>query len=125
MLDIFRPHNLHWHSVGLFKEQDPQLYNLPKQIFVHEPSLLKQLPTTIPGIYTIGGGRQIGKTTLLKQWMSVLLENGRNPKSLFFMTGELIADHIALIQIVQEYLNQQSSYKECMALIKNGWVNKN
>lgn len=117
MIDIFRPHNLHWQSVELFKEQDPQLCNLPKQVFVHEPSLLKQLPTVIPGIYTVGGGRQIGKTTLLKQWMSVLLENGCNLKSLFFMTGELIADHINLIQIVQEYLNQQSSSNERVYLI--------
>ncbi len=117
MNHIFSSHNLHWQSVDLFKMQDPQLCNLPKQVFVHEPSLLKQLPSVIPGIYTVGGGRQIGKTTLLKQWMSVLLDNGCNPQSLFFITGELIADHISLIQIVQEYINQQSSSRAVIYLI--------
>ncbi len=109
MKDTFKTHNLHWQSSELFTMQDPQLCNLPKQMFTCRPLLLDQFPTVIPGIYTVSGGRQIGKTTLLKQWMLILLENGHQAESVYFMTGELIDDHMSLIQIIQDYLGEHSS----------------
>jgi len=109
MEDLFLPHNLHWQSVEQFTSFDPQLHKLKKQIFVHEPALIKKIPTKIPGIYTLGGGRQIGKTTLLKQWMKKLFEEGVPPKAVVFFTGEVIQDHFQLIHLVQEYLKDPST----------------
>jgi predicted AAA+ superfamily ATPase len=102
----FLPHNPYWESVEDFINQDSQLRALKNQAFVYEPSLLWELPRQTPGIYTIGGGRQIGKTTLLKQWMKHLLEQGTDPRSLLFLTGEMIPDHFTLVQLIQEYLKQ-------------------
>jgi predicted AAA+ superfamily ATPase len=104
MKEQFLPHNLHWQSISQFVNYDPQLYNLKKLVLVNEPSLLKQLPTKISGIYTLGGGRQIGKTTLIKQWIKLLLESGTNPQNIFFLTGEIINDHLMLIQTIQQFL---------------------
>lgn len=100
----FLPHNTHLEGADLFIEQDPQLRLLRQQLYVHEPALLSDLPIDVPGIYTLGGGRQIGKTTLLKQWMSRLLGINVNPASIAFFSGELIDDQHSLVRLLQEQL---------------------
>src|SRR5688572_24485820 len=83
-----------------FLKLDPNLRNLTKQPFVFRSSLIDCLPRKEPGIYTIGGARQIGKTTLLKQWMLQLMREGVNPQNILFFTGEVIDDHHRLINIL-------------------------
>jgi hypothetical protein len=60
---------------------------------IHESRLLGTLAELPAGIYTIGGGHQVGKTTLLKQLMLRLMRS-RNvaPKRLAYLTGELLID---------------------------------
>ena len=108
-MNRFLEHNQqHWLSPQQFAEQDPHLNALKKQKYIHEPFLIHQLPTDIPGVYTLVGGRQIGKTTLVKQWMHSLLQTGIDSKSIFFLTGEIVGDHLSLIQIIKQYLDQPS-----------------
>ena len=66
----FLPHNSHLDDPSSFSQNDPHIRHLNKQALVHHSMLLEKLPIDIPGIYSISGGRQVGKTTLLKQWMS-------------------------------------------------------
>ena len=103
-LNIFDIHNS--HLTGSFSGLDPHLNRLRDQPLVYRFPLLDQLPQNQPGIYTIGGGRQIGKTTLLKQWMAELLAAGTDPTRLYFLTGELIDDHHALVRLIST-LHQQ------------------
>ena len=64
-MDIrFSPHNLHLENPASFTLRDPHLRRLQDQVFVHRSRLLDRLPRSQPGIYSIGGGRQIGKTTM-------------------------------------------------------------
>lgn len=100
----FLPHNLHQIDPQRFAELDPQLRQLQQQTFVHRPYLLEQLLNTGPGIYTLGGGRQIGKSTLLKQWMAALLARKVAPAAIAFISGELIDDHHQLLNIMQTTL---------------------
>ncbi len=65
----FLPHNTHLETPLQFAMRDPQLRTLKTQKYVYRSKLLDEFPYHIPGIYTLGGGRQIGKSTLLKQWM--------------------------------------------------------
>ncbi len=109
-MERFLEHNQqHWLSPQQFAERDPQLHALKRQKYTHEPFLLHQLPINIPGVYTLVGGRQIGKTTLIKQWMQHLLQTGINAKAIFFLTGEIINDHLSLIHIIQQYIEQPVS----------------
>ncbi len=101
---LFSPHNTHLENPGHFQDRDPQLRQLQKQVYVHKPALLDQLPHRLPGIYTVGGGRQIGKTTLLKQWMAKLLGDGTPPSAIVFFSGELIGDHRTLYRLLQTHL---------------------
>ena len=89
-----------YDNVDEFIKLDYNLRNLSKQTFVFKSSLIDSLPMHEPGIYTIGGGRQIGKTTLLKQWMLHLMQSGVNPNNIMFFTGEIIDDHHRLINIL-------------------------
>ena len=86
-MDIrFLPHNIHLEDPGLFSSRDPHLQHLQKQSLIHRSELLDLLPRHNPGIYTISGGRQIGKTTLLKQWMDELLESSVAPECIIYYT---------------------------------------
>jgi hypothetical protein len=100
----FMIHNLHLESPDEFKTRDPAWRMLNKQIYSYNHPLVQNMTTSVPGIYTITGGRQIGKTTLVKQWMAHLLGEGVNPKSIAYFTGELIVDHLSMIQQLQNYL---------------------
>ncbi len=113
----FLPHNTHLDTPELFAERDPQLRQLKKQIYVYRSSLLDEFPLETPGIYTLGGGRQIGKSTLLKQWMLELLNKNISPASIAFLSGELIDDHHALLNILQEQLQSMPQNKICYLLI--------
>ena len=106
-MDIrFSPHNTHLEDPGLFVKRDPHLRQLQQQLLVHRSNLLDKLPCARPGIYTIGGGRQIGKTTLMKQWMAELLHSGIEPERIAYLTGELIDDHHSLVRLLTETLNE-------------------
>lgn len=103
---LFLPNNTHWQDPKRFSCTDPNLINLYKQPLVYQHHLLTELPTSTPGIYTLGGGRQIGKSTLLKQWIQQLMQNHVPPKSIVFLTGEVINDYHALIRILQSLLEK-------------------
>jgi predicted AAA+ superfamily ATPase len=96
----FLYHNTHLEDPNRFAELDPQLRLLEHQKYVYHAPLLNELPKEISGIYTLGGGRQIGKSTLLKQWMLKLIQDGIKPKNIIFISGELIDDHHALLNIL-------------------------
>lgn len=101
----FLPHNRHLESPAAFVREDPHLRRLRGQPLVHRSPLLGRLPRREPGIYTLGGGRQVGKTTLLKQWMAELLDEGAVlPARLAYLTGELIDDQHALVRLVTDLL---------------------
>lgn len=99
----FIPHNSHLEDADSFELLDPNLRRLPKQPLVYKAPLLEALPEQ-PGIYTVTGGRQVGKTTLLKQWMARLLAAGSHPSAIFYLSGELIDDHHSLVRIISDIL---------------------
>lgn len=100
----FSLHNSHLQGLEAFRAQDPHLQYLQGQPYVFIPALLHLLPTKIPGIYNLGGGRQIGKTTLCKQWMALLMEQGVQPESIAFFSGELVDDYQSLFLLIQTQL---------------------
>lgn len=100
----FIHHNSHLEGADSFELLDPNLRRLRKQLLVYQAPLLESLPIE-PGIFTVTGGRQVGKTTLLKQWMARLLATGSPPSTLIYLSGELIDDHHSLIRIINDILS--------------------
>lgn len=106
-MDIrFQPNNTHLEDAANFSKTDPHLKRLYKQRYVYCSPLIQAFPRQEAGILTFGGGRQIGKTTLLKQWMASLLNDGVQPNALAFFSGELINDHQSLYILIQQQLAQ-------------------
>jgi len=101
----FLPHNSHLIDAERFAETDPQLRHLAGRPLQHRSSLIDRLPTSVPGIYSLGGGRQTGKSTLLKQWMADRLRHGVQPEAIAYFSGELIDDHHSLLLHMEEQLN--------------------
>lgn len=92
----FLPYNSHLTDPRSFRERDPQLRHLATCSLRHRSALLDRLPKSTPGIYSLGG-RQVGKSTLLKQWIAELLDRGTPAEAITFLTGELIDDHHGLL----------------------------
>ena len=90
---------------------------LRQQPLVYRSQLLEELPAHKPGIYTVGGGRQIGKTTLMKQWMKLLLLGGVAPERIAYFTGELIDDHHALLRLVGDTLHTMPGDQLCYLIL--------
>jgi uncharacterized protein len=98
----FAPHNLYRDSTAPFETSDPHLRRLLGQQLVWESPMLRDLPQGTPGSYTLGGARQIGKSTLVKQWMARLLAAGAALGRIACLTGELIDDHHTLVRLLQD-----------------------
>ncbi len=101
---FFALNNTHLDNPQAYADTDPHLRKLKNQAYVFQSPLLESFPFQTPGIYSLGGGRQIGKTTFLKQWINSLLTRGIAPASILFLTGELIDDHHRLLHTVGEAL---------------------
>ena len=95
----FLPHNTHLDDPGSFTELDPNLRQLKKLPLVYLSELISRFSLLKSGVYTISGGRQVGKTTLLKQWMADLIERNIDSKQIIYFTGELIDDHHSLVRL--------------------------
>lgn len=106
----FVPHNSHLEDADSFETLDPTLRCLHKQPLVYQAPMLESLPIE-PGIFTITGGRQVGKTTLLKQWMARFLATGTPPSTIFYLSGELIDDHHSLVRIIHDILSDCPNLK--------------
>ena len=113
----FSPHNTHLDDPDAFEARDPHLRQLRQQPLVYRSQLLEELPAHKPGIYTVGGGRQIGKTTLMKQWMKLLLQRGVAPERIAYLTGELIDDHHALLRLAGDTLHTMPGDHLCYLIL--------
>jgi predicted AAA+ superfamily ATPase len=102
----FNPHNTHLEYPGSFSDRDPHLRQLKQQVWIHRSDLLDRLPAKTPGIYTLSGSRQIGKSTITKQWMAELLAKGVQPDRIAYLTGELIDDHHSLVRLMTDTLDE-------------------
>ena len=63
--------------------------------------LFEEIPPEKPGVYTIRGPRQIGKTTFLKLYIEDLLERGVKPSNIMFFLCDGIGDRFDLIETVK------------------------
>lgn len=105
--DAYNTHRM--MGIDYFLEHDPQLSRLRALPYSYASPLIQKLPVNESGIYTLGGGRQIGKSTLLKQWMADLLLNKKvEPNQLVYLSGDLIDDNHQLLQILIQVLEPMS-----------------
>ncbi len=99
MKEEFQIHNLFRESPDRFLKEDPHLRRAALQPFSYKSPLVDTPEFLKPGILMVTGGRQVGKTTCLKQFMAKVLQEGLiNPENLAFLAGELIRDDSELLR---------------------------
>ncbi len=111
MIDEMIVHNQFKESIQRFKNHDPHLKKLLPLPLVYRSPLLNTSVFKIPGIYLITGGRQIGKTTFLKQLILELLKKGTSADNILFLTGEIIDTHQILRRIISQFYNSSSTHQ--------------
>lgn len=90
-------HNLFRESLARFEAEDPHLRRAARQPFSFVSPLIGQPEFLTPGIFMLTGGRQVGKTTCLKQFIAkILKENRITPDRVAFVAGELFRDDTEL-----------------------------
>jgi uncharacterized protein len=99
MKEEFQIHNLFRESPDRFLKDDPHLRRAALQPFSYKSPLVDTPEFLKPGILMVTGGRQVGKTTCLKQFMAKVLQEGLiNPENMVFLAGELIRDDSELLR---------------------------
>lgn len=103
----FQPHNLFYNNIKSYLENDPNLNNLKNLKYVFNSQLLDEIPLNIPGIYILTGGRQVGKTTLIKLFIKKLLVQGKiTPNQIFFLPCDILNTYQDLVYEIEQFVAQ-------------------
>lgn len=111
MIEELDIHNQFKESLSRFKNFDPHLKRISNVPYVYRSPLLGEENFHSSGIYLITGGRQVGKTTFLKQFIVKLVEERDiRPENILFITGEIIDDHHILRRIISQFYENITSH---------------
>jgi predicted AAA+ superfamily ATPase len=112
MKEEFQIHNQFRDSLDRFLREDPHLRRAAAQPFTYVSDLVNTPAFLEPGIFMLTGGRQVGKTTCLKQFLAKLLGEKRLlPEQVSFLTGELIHDDTELRHEIMSELCGKSGWQ--------------
>lgn len=112
MKEEFQIHNLFRESPKRFMREDPHLRRVAAQPFSYVSPLVNTPEFMEPGIFMITGGRQVGKTTCLKQFIAKVLREGRvRANQVSFLTGELIRDDTELRREILSELEGKNAWQ--------------
>lgn len=104
MKEDFLIHNLFWKAKDDFRQRDPHLMRLEGLSFVHRSELETEIPVLTPGIYILTGGRQVGKSTLLKFIILRLLKERKvSAKQIYYLPCDTIADYNQLLFEIEQF----------------------
>ncbi len=103
--------NYEFKNPDQFIETDPDLSKLKRYLLVNKSPLLEKFPTSTPGIYTLTGGGLVGKTTLLKQWIEILLfKKNISANQIYYYSANSISNYHELITLIQTTLQTKNKY---------------
>jgi len=103
----FQIHNLFKKDLNLYINYDPHLSSLKDLKYVFRSSLEREIPVHIPGIYILTGGRQVGKSTLVKLIIENLLIKQKEPaRRIFYIPCDILQRYQDLIFIIQQAFDE-------------------
>jgi len=105
-------HNLFKESIDDFLKNDPHLNGLRNQKYVFHPSLEREMLLDAPGIYILTGGRQVGKSTLMKLLiMNLLLKKRAAPRQVSYVACDLFERYQELVLVMQQVFEEMDREK--------------
>ncbi len=96
------------HSVQQFVAQDPHLRALSALKYQYRSTWWQALNLTIPGVYILTGGRQVGKSTSCKLLIQHCLEAQHfSSQSIYYLSCDEIFDATTFSQKLRTFLDAQ------------------
>jgi predicted AAA+ superfamily ATPase len=91
-------------------DEDIKLFEVSRQKIIYEPDLIKQLDIYRPGIYTLRGPRQVGKSVLIKLLLRRLLQRENiKPSRIMFYSSEDLENYKDLVAVIESFFSMSSS----------------
>ncbi len=114
----FQLHNLFRENIKSYLNNDPHLKNLKGARYIFHSALEEAIPFHIPGIYILTGGRQVGKTTLVKLMIKNLLRKEKIPaRQIFYIPCDLLGRYQELVSTLEQLFGQMDKEKRfCLFL---------
>lgn len=104
-------HNPWWKNKNAIRH-DKHLLTLKRSNIEWKPRIRFKLNLNKDTIYTLRGPRQVGKTTFLKMLIRDLLNDGIEPRRIFYYTCDLVESPNALVNTVNAYLEDYRPKKK-------------
>lgn len=110
--------NIWWKDKNLIS-QDYDIFKWNEKKYKWVPSLVNKINLEGFALHFISGPRQAGKTTALKLLVKKLLENGQDPRSIFYFNCENLADYRELTGVLDFYLEfrENNSIKNSVIML--------
>lgn len=107
MLEKYARHNSYKENINNFNKLDPHLLALSKLKYQYSPAWWQGLSSKTPGIYTLTGGRQVGKSTSCKLWIAACLKQKIfEANNILYLPCDEIYEAGELSRIVRFFLEQ-------------------
>lgn len=92
--------------------QDPKSIAADRHVVLYEgkkykyypDKILRQIELDRPGIYTLRGPRQIGKTSTVKLLIRELIDGGVDPKKIVYLPCDNVKDRFELVDLLTRYV---------------------
>lgn len=112
MKNEFQIHNLFKKDINLYLDNDPHLSDLKDVKHIFSSSLENEIPLDTPGIYILTGGRQVGKSTLIKLLIkNLLLKKKVSPHQIQYIACDLLQRYQELVLTIQRVLEGMAREK--------------
>lgn len=106
MLAKYMNHNRFKEDLGSFSKADPHLRALSELKYQHSSDWWREIHFSVPGIYILTGGRQIGKSTSCKLLIKHCLEKGIfAPSQILYLPCDEIFDAKDLSEILRYFFH--------------------
>jgi len=99
------------------KEPDPAIVRWKASKLRWIPRVINDMDLKPFSLHFLFGPRQVGKTTALKLLIERELNRGRDPRSVFYQTCDLLTDHLELNEVLDDYLKARRSWNIGPSLI--------
>ncbi|MEL9989948.1 MAG: ATP-binding protein [Thermoproteus sp.] len=111
-MDVFNP----WWRGRL--EEDPHIAKWLEQPVRWIPDIVRQIDLTPFSLHFIYGPRQVGKTTALKLLIRrLVVEEGRDPRSIFYYSCDMLSDYRELGEVLQEVIRLKRAWRVGSAVV--------
>ncbi len=99
------------------KEPDPTLVRWRESKLRWMPSIISEIGLEPFSLHFLFGPRQVGKTTALKLLIEREIDRGRDPRSIFYRSCDLLTDHMELDKTLDDYLRARKAWGTGPSLI--------